>query len=28
MQKNGADIHLWKNTGLDKWLHKFGSTKT
>ncbi len=22
MKKNGAEVHLWKNTGLDKWLEK------
>ncbi len=22
MQKNGADIHLWKNMGLEKWIEK------
>ena len=28
MQKNGADIHLWKNLGLDKWLGNGGEKKT
>ncbi len=23
MQKNGADIHLWKNLGVDKWIERF-----
>ena len=22
MKKNGAEVHLWKNTGLDKWVQK------
>ena len=28
MQKNGADIHLWKNLGIDKWIEKVSPKKT
>ena len=28
MQKNGADIHLWKNLGVDKWIEKLMPKKT
>jgi YidC/Oxa1 family membrane protein insertase len=27
MHKNGADIHLWKNIGIDKWLNKTADKK-
>ncbi len=28
MQKNGADIHLWKNLGVEKWIEKISPKKT
>ncbi len=28
MQKNGADIHLWKNLGVDKLIERFAPKKT
>ena len=28
MQKFGADIHLWKNLGVEKWIEKLGPKKT
>jgi hypothetical protein len=27
MQKNGAEIHLWKNLGTDKWKTRLGSLR-
>ena len=28
MQKNGAEIHLWKNLGVEKWIAALGAKKT